>query len=168
VVPTPRLRTARLALDPLRVEDGAEMVGVLADPRLYAFIGGEPPDLATLRQTYERLVRGASDAGEAWHNWIVRLGEGGPPVGTVQATVSPERSRAEIAWVIGVNWQGRGFATEAARSLVAWLEGEGIGTIVALIHPDHEASGAVARGAGLEPTDELDDGERVWRRVSPR
>jgi RimJ/RimL family protein N-acetyltransferase len=168
VVPTPRLRTARLELGPLRVDDAGEMVAVLADPRLYAFTGGEPPDLATLRHTYGRLVRGASDDGrEAWHNWIVRLAEGGPPVGTVQATVWADRPRAEIAWVIGVEWQGRGYATEAARALIGWLEGAGILTVEALVQPDHAASGGVARGAGLQPTDELVDGERVWRRVSP-
>ena len=36
---TPRLRTARLDLAPLTVEDAAEMAVVLADPGLYAFTG---------------------------------------------------------------------------------------------------------------------------------
>lgn len=75
---TPRLRTARLDLVPLRPAAAGEMVDVLADPALYAFIGGEP-------------------------------------------------------------------------------------TIVAHVHPSHAASAAVARHAGLVPTEEIEDGERVWR-----
>ncbi len=58
---TPDLRTERLVLDPLRVADADEMVAVLADPALYTFTGGEPPDLEALRRTYGQLVAGPSD-----------------------------------------------------------------------------------------------------------
>jgi hypothetical protein len=37
--------TERLDLVPLTVEDADEIVGVLADERLYDFIGGAPPSL---------------------------------------------------------------------------------------------------------------------------
>ena len=83
-----------------------------------------------------------------------------------QSAVGPLcQPTAEVAWVIGVPWQGRGYATEAAQALVAWLEGVGVTTITAHIHPDHEASAVVASRAGLSPTTELEDGERVWRRT---
>ena len=140
---------------------------MLADPALYAFTGGEPPDLAGLRRTYGHLVAGpAADAVEAWHNWIARLEARGTPIGTVQATVWEGERRAAVAWVIGTPWQGRGFATEAARCLVDWLASVGMHTIEAYVHPDHAASAAVAARAGLRATDELVDGERVWRRVA--
>jgi RimJ/RimL family protein N-acetyltransferase len=51
--------------------------------------------------------------------------------------------------------------------MVAWLLAEGVGTITAAIHPDHDASAAVAARAGLVPTADVVDGERVWRRPSP-
>src|SRR5450759_5459975 len=42
--------------------------------------------------------------------------------GTVQATITDGASpAAEIAWVTGIPWQGRGFATEADGALVRWL-----------------------------------------------
>lgn len=161
---TPRLRTERLDLVPLAPADAGEMVDVLADPALYAFIGGEPPSLPDLRRRYRRLAAGGSDDGQqAWHNWIVRLAADGRAVGTVQATLSTARPAAEIAWVIGMPWQGVGYASEAAGALVGWLAGTGITTIVAHVHPSHAASAAVARRAGLLPTDEIEDGERVWR-----
>ena len=66
--------------------------------------------------------------------------------------------------MIGLPWQGFGFASEAAQALVRWLEGRGIRTITAHVHPDHHASSSVASRAGLLPTEEIDHGERVWRR----
>lgn len=165
---TPRLRTERLDLDPLEVGAADEMRVVLSDPSLYEFTGGEPPDVVALRDRFARLVKGrSSDGAERWHNWIVRTASGGTAVGTVQATVAAAEPQAEIAWVIGLPWQGRGYAAEAATALVAWLEAGGIRTVIAHVHPDHAASAAVARRAGLRPTDELDDGERVWRWSAP-
>jgi RimJ/RimL family protein N-acetyltransferase len=164
-VTTPRLRTARLDLAPLTVEDAAEMAVVLADPGLYSFTGGEPPGVETLTRRYGRLVAGPADPSrEAWHNWIVRLAGDGTLVGTVQATIHPGAADAEVAWVIGVPWQGRGYASEAAAALVDWLAQTGVATVFALVHPGHAASSAVARRIGLEPTAELVDGELVWRR----
>jgi RimJ/RimL family protein N-acetyltransferase len=100
-----------------------------------------------------------------WLNWIVRRRSDAQPVGTVQATLTMNdgESTAAIAWVIGVDWQSQGFASEAARALVNWLRQRGADNVVAHIHPDHRASAAVAMRAGLRLTDEQADGERVWR-----
>jgi len=161
-----RLATPRLNLVPLRPEDADEMVAVLADPRLYAFIGGGPPSHDKLRAQYERQSVGHSaDGTEAWHNWIVRRRPEGDAIGFVQATIMDAGRTADIAWLIGVPSQGRGLAAEAAKAMVAWLDQRGVPVITARVHPDHRASAAVASRAGLEPTDEVDDGELVWRRV---
>jgi RimJ/RimL family protein N-acetyltransferase len=69
-----------------------------------------------------------------------------------------------MAWVVGVPWQGRGIATEAARGLLAWLGEQPAQTVIAHIHPDHAASAAVAAACGLAPTDALHDGEVRWHR----
>jgi RimJ/RimL family protein N-acetyltransferase len=170
-IPNESIATARLDLVPLRVEDAGEMVAILGDPALYGFIGGAPPSLAELTSRYRAQVSGrSSDSREEWHNWIVREQSGGAAVGFVQATIvdlpgGVGRS-AEVAWLIGVPWQGRGFATEAASGLLAWLESLAVGDIVAHVHPDHRASALVAERISLRPTDELVDGERVWRRTA--
>jgi RimJ/RimL family protein N-acetyltransferase len=149
-------------LTPLTVEDAAEMAGVLADPALYEFTGGDPPDVAGLRERYARLVAGRSaDGTEDWLNWVIREPDG-TAVGYVQATVTDGGRRAEIAWVTGVPWQGRGRATEAAKALVTWLLAAGVGEVVAHVHPDHTASETVARRAGLAPTGRYEDGEQAW------
>ena len=72
--------------------------------------------------------------------------------------------RADVAWVVGAEFQGRGYAVEAASALVAWLRERGVGDIRAQIRPGHAASAKVAERIGLVPTGELDDeGEQVWR-----
>jgi RimJ/RimL family protein N-acetyltransferase len=158
--------TERLVLAPLRVADADELVGVLADPALHQFTGGRPDTLEELRRRYAAMVAGPGRPGELWRNWVVRRRADAAAVGTVQATLTRhgEGWRAEVAWVVGVGWQGRGYAVEAARALVGWLEAAGVGEVVAHIHPDHEASARVAAGAGLVATGDEVDGERVWRR----
>ena len=148
--------------------DAAEMVDVLSGEALYAYTGGAPPSLDDLRARYAGQVAGRSpDGREEWRNWILRHQPGGQAVGYVQATITDEARRAEIAWVVGLRWQGRGYATEAAQALIGWLDARGIQVIQARIHPEHAASAAVARRAGLRPSGVLEDGEQLWRRDRP-
>ncbi|MET9901798.1 GNAT family N-acetyltransferase [Streptomyces sp. NPDC006446] len=153
--------TSRLDLVPLRVEHAEEMAEVLSDPALHTFIGGEPSTPQALRSRYERLVAGSPDPTVLWCNWVLRERTGGFLVGTVQATVSGDV--AEIAWVVGTPWQGRGYAVEAARSLVRHVtHAFPVRTVVAHVHPAHHASAAVAAAAGLSPTGTVQDGEVRW------
>ena len=46
------IETARLMLEPLRVDHAGEMREVLGDPALYAYTGGNPPSLDELRTRY--------------------------------------------------------------------------------------------------------------------
>lgn len=64
--------------------------------------------------------------------------------------------------MIGTRHQGRGYATEAATAMVAWLRADGVGCVMADVHPEHHASNAVARRLGLAPTGEIVDGELRW------
>ncbi len=160
--PRPTL-TERLELAPLKVSDAEEMFPVLDDAELHVYIGGEPSTLDELRTRYAKLETGSGRRREVWVNWIVRLRADQTAIGTVQATIVEEHEPwAEVAWVIGVPWQGQGYASEAAGALVAWLRGRGVGRICAHVHPNHQASRAVARRIGMHPTDVQHDGETLW------
>jgi len=165
---TDQLSSARLRLVPLTVAGAAEMVGVLSGNALYQFTGGAPPGLEELRARYARQAAGRSpDGREEWRNWILRRQHGGQAAGYVQATISGAGRRAEIAWVVGLDWQGQGYATEAAQALVGWLDAHGVEIIQARIHPEHAASAAVARRAGLRPSGVVTGGEQLWLRDRP-
>ena len=158
------LLTPRLSISPLVAADASEMVAVLKHPALYRYIGGAPPSLAELTEHYQHwAIRRSPDGTQVWWNWVVRTLEG-TPVGWIQATVTDDGRRAEMAWVTGRAYWGRGFATEAANAVAAWLLTVGVVEITANIHPGNQASAAVARMIGLNPTQAVHDGEQVWQR----
>ena len=144
------------------------MAAIFADRRLYTFTGGDPSTLEALRSTFARLADARSASATAQLNWVVRHRADDKAVVMLQAIFTDGRHAAEIAWVIGVAWQGQGLATEATRAVVAWLEEQGVHTITAWNRPDHHASAAVARRAGLTATNEYRDTElhreQLWRR----
>ncbi|WP_219910944.1 GNAT family N-acetyltransferase [Saccharothrix carnea] len=161
------VRTARLRLEPVRVGHAEEMAVVLGDPALYAITGGAPPTADQLTARYERWERPSSDDGrEGWLNWVVLRDADDTAVGTVQATTAAGAHGlvAEVAWVIGVPFQGHGYATEAAEAVVGWLVARGARDVHAHIAPEHLSSEAVARRIGMRATGEFrDDGEQRWR-----
>jgi RimJ/RimL family protein N-acetyltransferase len=161
-------RTERLDLEPLAVAHAAELASLLDDTRLHEFTGGVPLSAAALAARYARLAERRSPGGDQmWGNWVLRLRGTGAAVGTVQATLpagGPAAGPAEVAWVVAHAAQGRGYAKEAACSLVGRLS-QARWTVIAHIHPGHLASQRVARAAGLIPTGDVrDDGEMRWVR----
>ncbi len=162
------LTSARLELEPLRVDHASEMAQLLDDRQLHTFIGGEPATMEQLRARYERQVVGrSSDGAETWLNWVLRRADTGKVVGTTQATVTTEGAAvvAKVAWVIGTPHQGRRYARESAQVMVNWLRLHGITMVVAHVHPRHGASMSVARAVGLAPTGVVVDGEVRWQDV---
>ena len=170
---TDPLRTARLDLEPVSPAHADEMVGLLADRALYAFYADEAsPSLEELRERYARQAAGVSpDGRETWHSWILRERGTARCVGFVQATVRDTdllgRGRsAELAWVVGTAYQGRGFATEAARAVLDHERHgpDAVTAVEAHIAEGNAASETVEAAVGLRATDEHDDdGERLWR-----
>ncbi|KAA1011237.1 GNAT family N-acetyltransferase [Pseudonocardia sp. EV170527-09] len=156
----------RLMLEPLRVDHADEAALLFDDTRLHEFIGGTPATIGQLRERYRRQVLGRSpDGSQGWLNWMVRERRTGRPVGTVQATLSLGRDgalEADLAWVVGVPFQGRGYAGEAAEAMAEWLASCCVGAMKARIHPDHAASAAIAQRLGMTRTDEVVDGEQCW------
>ena len=172
-----------------------EMVELLADRSLYAFYDDEAsPTLDGLRERYARQAVGLSpDGREVWHSWIVRERSSGLAIGFVQATVGATAGTssadadtaatpydglrsAELAWVVGVPWQGNGYATEAAAAVVAAVRepnphapprtvstGDDVTLVHAHIAPGHTASETVARRLGLAPTEVVHEGEIRWQ-----
>ncbi|MET0739985.1 MAG: GNAT family N-acetyltransferase [Candidatus Nanopelagicales bacterium] len=160
------IRTERFDLEPLRVDHAEEMARLLDDEALHRFIGGRPDSLVELRARYARQVGGRSpDGKELWLNWVIRDRVSARPIGTVQAAVrdDPAGTLADVAWVVGTQSQGQGVARESATAMVSWLRQQGVDGVAAYIHPEHNASMAVARAIGLTPTDRVVEGEVEWR-----
>jgi RimJ/RimL family protein N-acetyltransferase len=138
------------------------MFPVLSDHKLYEYTGGCPPQsIADLAAWFGALEsRQSPDGEELWLTWLLFTNEGNTAIGYVQATVTGHA--ADIAWLVGSEWQGIGYASEAATALTAWLHTNRIHAINANIHPDHSASQKVAQAAGLHYSGQIKDGEEVW------
>ena len=153
--------TARLRIEPVGPEDAQALFEVLADPALGRRTGeAAPTDIDEVRGRIRAWTEHEPD-GQRWHNWIVRRADDGRPIGYAQATVTGRRAR--LAWVVRVDAQRQGYATEAATAVMAGLAGDGVTTFEATIAAGHESSEGVAWHLGMEATDEVEDGERVWR-----
>lgn len=162
-----QVETERFSLEPLSVAHADVMVGVLADPSLYEFTGGEPPTRTQLDRGYAtQCVGQSSDGSQWWLNWVIRSKHSDRPIGFVQATVhgEPGDLTADVSWVVAPEAQGQGAATEAARAMIAWLRLRDVDIFSAFIHPEHEASMAVAKRLGFTPTSTIEDGEIRWVR----
>ena len=160
------IETQRLSLEPLSRHHAYELVDVLDDPSLHTYIGGEPATLEQLLGRFELKSGGISaDGVQTWLNWVIRTGDG-TAVGFVQATITPFAAgpTAELAWVVGVSHQRRGFATEAAAAVTAWLAERHVRRLVAHVHPQNLPSQVVAQRLGLQPTDVVVEGETEWVR----
>lgn len=160
------IETARLSLEALEVDHAAEAAVTFADPALHEFIGSRPLSASELASRYARLILGPDPANfDIWFNWMMRDRHLGALVGTVQATVKVapnEKPSAQLAWVVGTDYQRRGYAKEAAAGMARWLKTSGIDSLNAHIHDGHLASEAVARSIGLRPSQTFEDEERLW------
>ncbi|MGW0823070.1 GNAT family N-acetyltransferase [Streptomyces sp. NPDC002845] len=160
------MTTQRLRLEPLRVAHAREAFAVFDDIRLHTWTGGTPCTLEELEAKYRRQSAGRSpDGRHGWLNWMLRRSADGQLVGTVQATLrhtAADRMEAELAWVVGVDHQGRGYGREGALGMADWLRAHGVGALSAHIHPRHEASIGIARALGLAATDVTVEDEVLW------
>jgi len=160
---TLNLRTERLDLIPITTELAPAMFELLKDPLLYKYLSSmPPPNLTALTRKFEVWERRRSPDGiELWLNWALRPHGDSRLIGHLQAGVSSDY--AVLAWLLGVDWQHQGLATEAAKAVVKFLLGLGVCEIRASIRPDHTASIKVAERLGLRPTNECVGGEVFWK-----
>ena len=156
------ITTDRLSLQPIRPTDAEDLFEITRDPAVGAAMGEPPPeDVVAVRARIGSWITGPGpERDERWLNWIARTPDG-RPVAHVAATV--QGSLAWLAWIVGVGHQRRGYATEAALAIMDDLAANGIGAFSATIRDGHAASEGVARNLGMLVTDEVVDGERVWR-----
>ncbi len=163
---------AKTSYSALTLNDVEELVPVLHNEEVFAFIGGLPTrDDFTLGLRRALAGPGENGVGEHWINYAVRLNETGELIGRVEATVHD--NLAEVAFLFKPAVWGCGYATEG----LYWLHGHlrdnySIATVWATTHPQNVRSGALLRKVGYAQTETqrlpllytYDEGDLVFQR----
>ncbi len=139
----------RLSFESLRPEHAEGLFAALDDPRVGRYIEG--PDVTTLtelRARIDRLLAGSGDEAETWLNWVVRLE--GTVIGRLEATLHD--GVAEVGYVFGPRWWGRGYGSEAVAWLLSELRQRSVPEAWASVDPENEASIRLLRRVGFEET----------------
>lgn len=165
--PLPTVRTARLLLRPFIPADAEAVARNLSDGRI-------AQSTLTIPHPYPA---GAAEEFIASHapqwaaakraTWAVTLLADGSLVGAIGLMLVRAHHRAEIGYWISTAAWGRGYATEATRSIIAFgFEALGLHRIEAHHFLENPASGRVMRNAGMRP--EGVHRAAVWRDERPR
>ncbi|WP_308917691.1 GNAT family N-acetyltransferase [Jannaschia sp. LMIT008] len=137
----PTLTTDRLTLRPFQARDMAPYVAYYTGPRTTGVGGPRPPRVAA-----ERFLAMAGQ-------WAVRgfgryaIAQDGPAFGHVGMMQVAEADPVEMTWTLwDAACEGHGYATEAARAVLAAWRG---GPLVVRVDRDNAASLRVAARLGL-------------------
>jgi RimJ/RimL family protein N-acetyltransferase len=130
---------------------------MMTDPRVMSELGG-PLAEEGLREKWEGIVDTVHD-GSVWYLAIVPDPESDETAGTVCVWKHEWRGEQinEIGWMVVPEQQGRGFASDAVRSVLSRAHAENRwGVIHAFPGATNGASNAICRKAGFEQLEVLD------------
>lgn len=165
--PGPTLHTARLILRPTALEDVGPWTAFMTS-EASSFIGGP---VAPLRG-WSSLMSGAGDwATRGFGMFSVMEKDSGRFAGRVGAVMPDGWPGSEVGWAIFPEFQGRGYAFEAAAASVQWVfDALGWSEVIHTISPDNFISQRVAKklgsvndGLGKLPPPNEDHPVDIWR-----
>jgi [ribosomal protein S5]-alanine N-acetyltransferase len=115
----------------------------------------EDPDVRVGLSIHLRALR-ADPAQVPWRIRLMVLRDEQLVIGSINVKGSPgPDGTVDMGWGVEPAYRGRGFATEAAQAVLAWLIAQpGVRRVTARIQPENLPSIQVARRLGLRPTAE--------------
>jgi RimJ/RimL family protein N-acetyltransferase len=147
------VETERLIIRPWRQDEAPRLLDILGRVEVVKWLGdGEPVLMKDLDEAHERIeryntVRNQPPLGI----WAVERRSDGVVAGTVLLRTLPndEHGEVEIGWHLHPDSWGHGYASEAARAVLAHGFAAGLPEIIAVAHPPNEPSKAVMRRIGM-------------------
>lgn len=148
----PTLHTDRLTLRAATLADFEAYAAMWSDPRITAFIGGEPRSRNLSWTKFTQMCGLWPLMGYGY--WLAFERDGGALAG-VGGLASFERGVpsldgfAEAGWAFGADSWGKGYATEFMRAVFDWADAAHIGEIRCIISAGNDASVRVAGKTGF-------------------
>lgn len=149
-----QLRTARLVLRDLAPDDIEAVHAWASDPEVSRFMVWGPNTWADTQAFVQEQLAAPRNAHS---NRLVELAGTGLVIGGIDLRIElAAPHRAEIGYVFNREHWNQGYATEAARAMIAHGFGDlGLERIAATCDPENQASAQVLRKAGLRPEGHL-------------
>jgi RimJ/RimL family protein N-acetyltransferase len=144
----PTVETERLLLRGFQETDVDALEAMAADPVIAPFVGyaGAPLREACWRSVALWIGHWAL---RGFGLWAVEERASGAFIGRIGIWQPEGWPGVEVGWLLGPDWWGRGYATEAARASLDWgFERLDFAELISLIQPANQASIAVAERIG--------------------
>ena len=158
------LETERLHLRPFEPGDLEALHGIYSDPSVTRWLYYDPRTLEETRELLSRKVAGAAVRAEGdWLSAAVVLRASGELAGDVSLLWASESHRqGELGFAFHTDHQGRGFATEASRPVLAFaFEQLGLHRVVGRLEPRNVGSARVLEKLGMRREAHLVENEWV-------
>ena len=144
------LWTEHLVLRRYLPDDAVQLYECLGtDPEMNKYSGWNPyasPEMA--RETVQRFIVSYND--EHSYSWVMDANGDGVVAGTIGA-YDYDNDQIEVGFSVGRAWQGRGYATEALKTVLEYLtENEGISCVTAWCASENTGSRKVLEKAGMQ------------------
>ncbi|GAA2034882.1 GNAT family N-acetyltransferase [Agromyces tropicus] len=159
----PVIRTERLLLRPHRIADAAAWYALQSDPDVVAYL--EWP-LRTRAESFVHLFNRTRHTRLEQRDDFLALAVvlDDRVIGDASLhlrSLEPARRRCDVGWVIGPEWQGRGYAQEAGLAMLDLaFDRLGAATVEAHMALGNRASLVLAERLGFTE-DRIEDGQRV-------
>ncbi|MBR9843654.1 MAG: GNAT family N-acetyltransferase [Rhodobacteraceae bacterium] len=164
----PTLHTPRLTLRPLTAEDFPAVRAFYASERS-RFVGGPKNAVQAWRHFAMEIGHWALKGYGRWGVEVTETGEFAGIIGIFGPEGYPE---PELAWDLMEGFDGKGYATEAARAARDWAYTKAhMPALMSLVDPDNIASRKVAERLGAVKEGHFDHEivglTEIWRHPSP-
>lgn len=152
----PTLETERLTLRPFREADATALFELSQDPEVMRYVGDR--HIPTLQESWRAIAGWLGHwALRGYGQWAIEERTSGRFTGRAGIINPVDWPGAEVGYLLGKDWWGRGYATEAARAAMDWgFEQVGFADLLSLIDPANQASIAVATRLGESLRGETD------------
>lgn len=145
----PTIKTERLILRKFNETDSEALFKILGQENILRYF---PNPNSPPKEKVEGLIRNQLEQweqyGYAW--WAVTLPADSAFLGWCGLQYLPETDETEVGYLLGRQWWGKGYATEAAyASLVFAFNDLDMEQIIALVHPENQASIRVIEKIGM-------------------
>jgi RimJ/RimL family protein N-acetyltransferase len=164
----PTLTTERLTLRGLTMADWEPYAVMWEDPRVTAFIGGQPRPRDVAWPKFGQAAGMWALVG--YGNWaVIDRADGGflgiAGLSDFKRGIAELEGYPEAGWAFAADSWGRGIASEAIAAVTGWADAAGIAETRCMIDHGNIASAKVAARCGYLPFAELEGARRAYRRA---